>query len=114
VQAAGCAPIVRAFHAGADAAERWNDAKTTAWGLRVPAALGDRLMLAAIRASGGTALAVSDAALAADMAELRTREGIDACEEGGAALAALRILLSRGTRFAGPIVLFNTGSALKY
>ena len=114
VQAAGCAPIVRAFEAGAQRAERWTDASTAAWGLRVPSALGDRLMLRAIRESGGTALAVSEAALDDGMRALREYEGIDACEEGGATLAALRMLLARGERFEGPLVLFNTGSALKY
>ncbi len=114
VQAEGCAPIVRAFERGEDAAERWNDAQTAAWGLRVPAALGDRLMLRALRDSGGTAIAVSEAAMAADMLALRAAEGIDAGEEGGAALAALRVLVARDVRFAGPVVLFNTGSALKY
>ncbi len=114
VQAAGCAPIVRAFTNGADHAERWVDATTAAWGLRVPAAIGDRLMLRAIRDSGGRAIAVDEATMAADMHALRAGEGIDACEEGGAALSALRELLASGATFAGPIVLFNTGSALKY
>ncbi|GAC1303948.1 MAG: hypothetical protein NVSMB21_03780 [Vulcanimicrobiaceae bacterium] len=113
-QAEGCAPIVRAFEAGDDAATRWNDATTAAWGLRVPAALGDRLMLRAIRDSRGTAVAVDEDAMARDMLAMRAREGVDACEEGGAALAALRVLLARGQRFSGPVVLFNTGSALKY
>ncbi len=114
VQAAGCAPIVRAFEAGADHAERWNDAHTAAWGLRVPAAIGDRLMLRALRDSGGTAIAIDERAMADDMLAMRAHEGIDACEEGGAALAALRVLIARKTAFAGPVVLFNTGSALKY
>ena len=114
VQASGCAPIVRAFERGDTHAERWPDARTAAWGLRVPVALGDRLMLAAIRGSGGTALAIDEEAMADDMRAMRVREGIDACEEGGAALAALRVLLARETTFAGPVVLFNTGSALKY
>jgi threonine synthase len=114
VQAAGCAPVVRAFERGDERAERWEDASTAAWGLRVPAALGDRLMLRALRASGGTALAIDEAAMARDMLAMRAAEGIDACEEGGAALGALRVLLARGTRFSGPVVLFNTGSALKY
>jgi threonine synthase len=114
VQAVGCAPIVRAFERGADHAERWVDARTAAWGLRVPAALGDRLMLRAVRDSHGAALAVDEAAMAHDMSTLRACEGIDACEEGGATLAAFRALLERGERFAGPVVLFNTGSALKY
>jgi threonine synthase len=114
VQADGCAPIVRAFERGAVSAVPWVDAHTAAWGLRVPAALGDRLMLAAIRASRGAALAVSESAMEEGMRDLRALEGIDACEEGGAALAALRELIARGERFTGPIVLFNTGSALKY
>lgn len=114
VQAENCAPIVRAFTSGADHAERWNDATTAAWGLRVPAAIGDRLMLRAIRDSGGRALAVSEIDMARDMEVMREREGIDACEEGGAALAALRVMLASGATFAGPVVLFNTGSALKY
>lgn len=114
VQAADCAPIVRAFEAGDDHATRWNDAHTAAWGLRVPAAIGDRLMLRAIRDSGGTAIAVGEDAMAEDMLVMRASEGVDACEEGGAALAALRVLIGRGTTFAGPVVLFNTGSALKY
>lgn len=114
VQAAGCAPIVRAFETGADHAERWNDARTAAWGLRVPVAIGDRLMLRALRDSGGTAIAIDERVMADDMHAMRAREGIDACEEGGAALAALRVLVARKTAFAGPVVLFNTGSALKY
>jgi threonine synthase len=114
VQAAGCAPIVRAFERGADRAERWADARTAAWGLRVPAALGDRLMLAAVRDSGGAALAAGEEAMARDMRVLRTLAGIDACEEGGATLVALRDLIARGVRFDGAVVLFNTGSALKY
>jgi threonine synthase len=114
VQAAGCAPIVRAFARGAERAERWNDARTAAWGLRVPSALGDRLMLQALRESNGTAIAVAETAMHDDMLTLRRLEGIDAAEEGGAALAGLRALLARNERFAGPVVLFNTGSALKY
>jgi len=114
VQAEGCAPIVRAYETGADRAEPWIDARTAAWGLRVPSALGDRLMLRAIRDSHGSALAVGERAMYDDMLALREREGIDACEEGGATLAALRLLLARGERFEAPVVLFNTGSALKY
>jgi threonine synthase len=114
VQAEGCAPIVRAFEDGAPSAQHWDGASTAAWGLRVPGALGDRLMLRAIRDSHGSAIAVSEAGLLAGMHALRTREGVDASEEGGAAFAALRILLDRGALPSGPIVLFNTGSALKY
>ncbi len=114
VQATGCAPIVRAHAAGADRAEPWTDARTNAWGLRVPSALGDRLMLTAIDRSGGDALAIDDAAMEREMRHMRALEGIDACEEGGATLAALRELVARGEKFAGPVVLFNTASALKY
>ena len=114
VQAEGCAPIVRAFERGFERAEPWAHAQTAAWGLRVPSALGDRLMLAAIRGSRGTALAVSEAGLRAGASSLRHSEGLDASEEGGAALAALEALLNRDFPLEGPIVLFNTGSALKY
>jgi threonine synthase len=114
VQAENCAPIVRAFERGDDRAERWENAQTAAWGLRVPAAIGDRLMLRAIRDSHGTALAVSEAAMRENMLALRLTEGIDASEEGGAALAGLSDAVARGTSFDGPVVLFNTGSALKY
>ncbi len=72
------------------------------------------MILQALRASDGTALAVDERAMRAGMRALRSREGIDAGEEGGAALAALRLLIARGERFSGPIVLFNTGSALTY
>ncbi|MGH7746615.1 MAG: pyridoxal-phosphate dependent enzyme, partial [Candidatus Dormibacteria bacterium] len=89
-------------------------AQTAAWGLRVPSALGDRLMLHALRASGGSAIAVEERAMHDAMLALRAHEGIDASEEGGAALAALEVALARGLRPTGPIVLFNTGSALKY
>ena len=115
VQAAGCAPIVRAFERGERHAEAWRDAHTAASGLRVPAAIGDYLMLDAIRASGGTALAVSDEAMLADMRALAVEEGISAAPEGAATLAALRLLLARGALRADErIVLFNTGAAWKY
>ena len=115
VQAAGCAPIVRAFEHGERNAEPWQDAHTAASGLRVPAAIGDYLMLDAIRASGGTALAVSDEAMIADMRALAVEEGISAAPEGAATLAALRLLLARGALRADErIVLFNTGAAWKY
>jgi len=114
VQAEGCAPIVRAFESGAEKAEPWQDAQTAAWGLRVPGALGDRLILRALRDSGGAALAVSEGAMREAMGRVRTLEGIDAAEEGGAALAALDKIGATGARFDGPVVLFNTGSALKY
>lgn len=114
VQAENCAPIVRAFESGAERAARWENAQTAAWGLRVPAAIGDRLMLRAIRDSHGTAIAVSEIAMRENMFALRSSEGIDASEEGGAAVAGLLGAVARGMAFDGPVVLFNTGSALKY
>jgi threonine synthase len=115
VQAAGCAPIVRAFEQGARHAEPWPNARTVAAGMRVPAAIGDYLILDAIRHSGGTAITVTDEALTADMVTLARLEGISAAPEGAATLAALRRLLATG--FLRPderIVLFNTGAAWKY
>ncbi len=114
VQAEGCAPMVRAFEEGAETALRWENAQTAAWGMRVPGALGDRLILRAIAASGGTAIAVTEDEMFAGMRALRQREGIDASEEGGATLAALRRVVERERSPRGSIVLFNTGSALKY
>jgi threonine synthase len=115
VQADGCAPIVRAFERGADRAEPWEHAKTAADGLRVPRAIGDFLILRAVRESGGTALAVSDAEMVDDMLELGRLEGISAAPEGGAALRAIKRLAASGRiRRDETVVLFNTGGALKY
>jgi threonine synthase len=115
VQADGCAPIVRAFEQGAERSEMFPNARTVAVGLRVPKAIGDFLVLRAVRASGGTALAVSDKDMVADMRELGALEGISAAPEGGAALTALKILLKRGdVKTSDTVVLFNTGGALKY
>jgi threonine synthase len=115
VQAAGCAPIVRAFADGSTKATPWEHAVTPADGLRVPRALGDFLILRAVRNSGGTALAVDDPAMFRGMAALGAREGVSAAPEGGAALAALEQLVEAGTigRHES-VVLFNTGGALKY
>jgi threonine synthase len=115
VQAAGCAPIVRAFEQGTEKAAPWENAHTAADGLRVPRAIGDFLILRAVRQSGGTALAVSDAEMIDDMLEIGRLEGISAAPEGGASLAALRKLVAEG-RIAPheTVVLFNTGGALKY
>jgi threonine synthase len=115
VQAEGCAPIVRAFEAGAERAEPVDDAHTIADGLRVPRAIGDFLMLRILRASAGAAIAVSDEAMISGMRDLGGLEGVSAAPEGGAALAALRVLLSAG-RVAPTetVVVFNTGGALKY
>jgi threonine synthase len=115
VQADGCAPIVRAFESGAERAAPVADAHTLADGLRVPKAVGDFLMLRVLRESGGTALAVSDAAMIAGMRRLGAREGISAAPEGGATLAALDALVAAGRIGRDDtVVLFNTGGALKY
>jgi threonine synthase len=114
VQAEGCAPIVRAFDRGEASAQRVENASTKMWGLRVPGGIGDRLSLSAIRQSNGLALAVSDESADIAMRDLHEREGIDATEEGGATLAALRVLLARGNSLRSPIVLFNTATSLKY
>ncbi len=115
VQAAGCAPIVRAFEAGARHAERWAGAATAAAGLRVPAAIGDYLILDAIRASGGTALAVTDAEMLDGVRLLGRSEGLFVSPESGAAVAAVRRLRQSG--FLGPddeTVIFSTGSGLMH
>jgi threonine synthase len=115
VQAEHCAPIVRAYDQGAERSEMFPNARTVADGLRVPKAIGDFLVLRAVRESGGTALAVSDADMVRDMKELGSREGISAAPEGGAALTALKQLISRGViASSDTVVLFNTGGALKY
>ena len=115
VQSAGCAPLVRAFRAGAERCDPWPDPRTVAAGLRVPVPLGGGLMLAAIRESGGAAVAVSDDILVAAARQLQSSEGIDAAPEGGAALAAAVELLRAGT--IGPderVVIFNTGAGWLY
>jgi threonine synthase len=115
VQASGCAPVVQAFESGADRVTPWPDPQTVAAGLRVPAPLGDRLMLRALRESGGGAIAVSDEALVAAARELQVAEGIDASPEGGAALAGAVELKRRGMlRPADRVVVFNTGAGWLY
>jgi threonine synthase len=115
VQAEHCAPIVKAFDEGAERSELWANARTVADGLRVPKAIGDFLVLRAVRESGGTALAVTDREMVAAMRELGSREGISAAPEGGAALQALKVLLADGrAKPTDSVVLFNTGGALKY
>jgi threonine synthase len=115
VQAEGCAPIVRAFQQGADRAEPWPGAATIADGLRVPRAIGDFLILRALRESGGTALTVTDAAMVEGMLELGFREGVSASPEGGATLAALQQLVAdESVKREDSVVLLNTGGALKY
>lgn len=115
VQAAGCAPITRAFEQHAEASEFWQDAHTVASGLRVPKALGDFLVLRAIRESSGIAISVSDEDMLDAGQEMASAEGIFPAPEGGACGAAVKELLRIG--FLQPdehIVVFNTGSGLKY
>ena len=110
VQSSGCAPIVRAFDQGLETAPEWESPRTTAWGLRVPRAVGDRLMLAALRESNGGAIAVEEARIEDAAADLRRSEGIDAGPETGAAWLALEELTARGAIRSGEtVVVFNTG-----
>jgi threonine synthase len=115
VQAEGCAPIVRAFEEGNRFADEFPNAATTASGLRVPKAIGDFLILDALRASGGTAVAVSDEELIAATREIGTVEGIFCAPEGAACLPALRKLIESGeVNKRERVVLFNTGAGVKY
>ncbi|NOT08621.1 MAG: threonine synthase [Gemmatimonadales bacterium] len=115
VQAAGCAPVVKSFESGADRCEAWAEPWTIASGLRVPGPLGDRLMLRALRESGGGAVAVTDAALALEAREASRLEGIDFSPEGGAAVAAAKTLQQQGVLTAKErVVLFNTGAGWLY
>jgi threonine synthase len=115
VQSTGCAPMVRAFHAGAEFATPCKDAETVAAGLRVPGAVGDFLILRALRESDGSAVAVPDEDLVEAQLRLSRMEGTFACPEGGATLAALEVLLHQGGIAPEErVVLFNTGTGLKY
>ena len=115
VQAAGCAPIVRAFEAGEEHAERWEDAHTVAAGIRVPRAVGDFLILRAVRESGGKALAVGDPAILSAADDAARRDGLLLCPEGGATLAAYRQALRDGEVDEDEeVVLFNCATGLKY
>jgi len=115
VQAEGCAPIVRAFEEGNRFADEFPNAATTASGLRVPKAIGDFLILDALRASGGTAVSVTDEELIAATGEIGAAEGIFCAPEGAACLPALRKLMETGeVRQGERVVLFNTGSGVKY
>ena len=115
VQAAGCAPMVRAHRNGRDEAEPWQHAQTIAAGLRVPEAIGDYLILQAVRASGGASYSVTDEEILADMRELAQAEGVFPCPEGAATYGALKAMV-REARVAPDdrVVLFNTGAGLKY
>jgi len=115
VQARGCAPMVRAFEAGAKSCEPWVDARTAAYGITVPAPLGDFLILDALYATGGTAVAVDDADLLADIPLVGRLEGLFVCPEGAACVSATRALLASG--WLAPtdeVVLLNTGTGLIY
>jgi len=115
VQAAGCAPIVRAYEAGKEYAPRWEDAHTIAAGIRVPQAIGDFLILRAVRESGGFAIAVEDEAITAAVDEVARTEGLLLCPEGAATYAALKQGLADGRiRRDARVVLFNCATGLKY
>jgi threonine synthase len=115
VQAEGCAPIVRAFERGERHAEPWQNAHTTAAGMRVPVAIGDYLILGALRESGGTALAVSEEEICEAQIELGRLEGAYAAPEGGATYAGLKKLRAWGVVGADDlVVLFQTGMGIKY
>ena len=115
VQAAGCAPMVRAYEAGLEHAPRWEDAHTIAAGIRVPQAIGDFLILRAVRDSGGFAIAVTDEAITAALDEVAREEGLLLCPEGAATYAAYKQALSKGQiRASDRVVLFNCATGLKY
>jgi threonine synthase len=115
VQAEGCAPIVRAYQQGERFAAEFENAHTSASGLRVPKAIADFVMLDLIRDSGGTALTVSDDEMIVAAKEMAMSTGVFACPEGGATLAAARKLTESGfLKNSDQVVLFNTGSGLKY
>ncbi|MEE8505777.1 MAG: pyridoxal-phosphate dependent enzyme, partial [Kiloniellales bacterium] len=115
VQSTGCAPIVKAYEEGTEHAELWPDAQTVAGGIRVPVAVGDFLILRAVRESGGFAIAVPDEAILEARAEVAREEGLLLCPEGAATYAAYKQALSDGRVGKGDrVVLFNCGSGLKY
>lgn len=115
VQSSGCAPIVRAFQAGARSAEPWENAHTIAFGITVPAPLGDELILDALYATGGVAVAVDDDELLADLRAFAASEGLWPCPEGAACLAAARRLRTTGWIGADDeVVVLNTAAGLKY
>ena len=115
VQSTGCAPIVRAFEAGAKESVFWENASTIAFGITVPKALGDTLVLESLYATNGTAIAVDDGAILAGQREITSDAGVFVCPEGGATLAAAIALRERGWIRAGErVLLINTGSGLKY
>jgi threonine synthase len=115
VQAEGCAPVVKAFHEGAERTEPWPDARTEAYGLRVPSPIGGFICLRALRETKGTAIAVAEEEIAPAARELSRKTGIDVCPEGGAAWAATKLLYRSGwLSQEDRVVVFNTGTGLKY
>jgi threonine synthase len=115
VQAEGCAPMVRAFENGTEHAPRWEDAHTIASGIRVPQAVGDFLILRAVRESGGFAIAVTDEAITAAVDEVARAEGLLLCPEGAATYAALTAALADGRVGRNDrAMLFNCATGLKY
>ena len=115
VQADGCAPVVKAFNQGASFCDFWLNAHTIASGLRVPKSFADHIILQDIYDSQGTAIAVSDEAILESQSQLASMEGIFPAPEGAATLAALKELIKKGwVKPEERIVLFNTGSGLKY
>ena len=115
VQASGCAPMVKAFDEGKEHAERWENAHTIASGIRVPRAVGDFLILRAVRESGGIAMAVDDDAIEAAVEQCAREDGLLLCPEGGATLAAYHAARARGLVGADDrVVLFNCATGLKY
>ncbi|HEU4532556.1 MAG TPA: threonine synthase [Polyangiaceae bacterium] len=115
VQTEGCAPVVKAFDAGAEKTEPWPGPKTDVYGLRVPSPIGGFLCLRALRETGGTAVAVAEGEVWPAARELARRSGVDVCPEGGAAWAALARLRAAGwVRPGERVVVFNTGTGLKY
>jgi threonine synthase len=115
VQAEGCAPMVRAYEQGVEHAPRWENAQTIASGIRVPQAIGDFLILRAVRESGGFAIAVSDEAITAGLDEVAREEGFLMCPEGAATYAAYKQSLADGrVKKNEQAVLFNCATGLKY
>jgi threonine synthase len=115
VQSTGCAPIVKAYADGAEQSEPWPDASTVAFGITVPKALGDFLVLDAVRSTGGTAVAVDDESLLADQREVAKLDGCFICPEGAACFTAVRQLRESGwLGHRDQVVVLNTGSGIKY
>ena len=115
IQAAGCAPIPKAFVEGKAVSEAWKDAHTFASGLRVPKAYGDYIILDIVRRSGGTAVAISDEEMLASMLDWARNEGMFLCPEGAAATAVYDKLIASGfLKPSDEVVIFNTGTGLKY